>query len=182
MPFHDITIDNPVRSRLYDIINCEPGITFKELSRKVNYSVGTLQYHLGILQKEEIIRKELKNGERAYYVFETKSFNVISSIFGSKDQLSSFQREILTVITDNPKISQNEITDVMRVNRFILHYHLKCLLDRDLIQKRKIGRVVYYSRVDEEEMKRRLLLKLIDELLLDKIDEQTYQRLKKVIL
>ncbi len=182
MLIDDITLDNPKRCRLYDIISSDPGITFQELSRKVNYSFGTLQYHLRILQKEEIIRKEMKNGERSYFTFETRSFKDGSKIFGAKDRLSGIQREILAVITDNPEISQNEIINVLRINRFMLYYHLNCLLDRDLILKRKAGRVVHYSRVDEEEMKRKLLLKLIDELLSDKIDEQTYQRLKRIII
>lgn len=182
MLIEEVVLENPKRSRLYDMISRDPGITFKELSRKVNYSVGTLQYHLRILQKEKIIRKEMKNGRRSFYAFETRSPKDGFNILGTMNQLSAVQREILAVITDNSEISQNEIMNALRINRFMLHYHLKCLLDRDLILKRKVGRVVHYSRVDEEEMKRQLLLKLIDELLSDKIDEQTYQRLKRIIM
>jgi len=182
MLIDDITLDNPKRSTLYVMISRDPGITFRELSRKVNYSVGTLQYHLRILQKEEIIRKEIKNGERSYYSFETRSSDDGSRIFDEKYRLSGVQRDILSVITENPEISQNEIVKALEINRFMLHYHLKILSDRDLIIKRRTGREVRYSIIDEEEMKRKLLLKLIDELLSDKIDEQTYHRLKGIIL
>jgi len=183
MMVEDVTLENPKRGRLYQLISSDPGITFKKLSQQVSYSVGTLQYHLRILQKEEMIRKEMTNGERSYYAFETRSQGPghISSWIGKSRQLSELQRKLLKMITSNPEITQNELADALKINRFILYYHLKCLMDRDLITKNKVGREVQYSRIDEGEMKKKLLLELIDELLSDRIDEQTYQNLKKLI-
>jgi predicted transcriptional regulator len=182
MIMEEVVLENQKRSRLYEMISRYPGITFKELSQEVSYSVGTLQYHLKVLQKEEIIRKEMNNGRRSYYTFETRSHRIGSKINYGKHQLSPVQIEVLALITDNPEISQNEIARTMGINRFMLYYHLKILLERDLIIKRKEGRRVYYSRLNEEEIKKKLLLKLIDEFLSDEIDEQTYQRLKKLII
>ncbi|MGA1873288.1 MAG: winged helix-turn-helix transcriptional regulator [Thermoplasmatota archaeon] len=181
MLVEDVILDNPKRSRLYRLISSDPGITFKDLSSRVDFSIGTIQYHLRVLQKKEMIRKEINHGERSYYTFETSSSKSIRDCVGKERGLSALQRKILATITENPEISQNELARALRINRFVLFYHLKCLTDRDLISRRKSGRKVHYRKIDGEEMRRKLLLKLIDEFLLDNIDEDTYQRLKKLI-
>jgi predicted transcriptional regulator len=178
MMIDETSVEHPKRDQLYTAITKEPGITFQELKNKVDYSVSTLQYHLKVLQKNRLIRKEMERGERTYYSFETRT-NRTSLRIGF--ELNDTQRRILLLISEEPDISQTGLSSNLNINRFNLFYHLKVLLDNGYISRRKEGRIVHYNIVDEKELKKRMLLRLIDELLLGKIDEATYQRLKRLI-
>jgi len=46
------------RKRLIALIRDQPGIHFRELHRQSGLAMGELEYHLGILEKMEIITKK----------------------------------------------------------------------------------------------------------------------------
>lgn len=180
MMIDETSIEHPKRDHLYSMIAKEPGITFQELKRNVDYSVSTLQYHLKVLQKNNVIRKEMEKGERIYYSFDTRTSRQ-HTFLRIGIELNDIQKKILLLISDEPDISQKKIARSFNMNRLNLFYHLKVLLENGYISRRKEGRIVHYNIVDEKDLKKKLLLRLIDELLLGKIDETTYKRLKKII-
>ncbi len=172
-------LEHPQRRTLYETIIGSPGITFSELRRVLDLSDGTLQYHLVQLQKREMIRKEIRRGKRTYFSFETRSGDWDTE--GETHKMSPIQRRFLTLIRDHPRSTQKELTILSRTNRFLLSYHLRQMIGMGLISSENDGRFIRYSVVDWDEMRRILLLKLVDELLDGRMDEETYIRLKKKI-
>lgn len=175
----ETVMHHPKRKTLYDSIMKTPGISFRELLDVVGCSEGTLHYHLGYLQKKDIIRKEMRRGNRCYYCHDQKADE--DFIPTSSMDFNRLQKQILVVVEEEPGINQKELCLKTRTNRFILSYHLNRLIQLGHISKEREGRKIIYYRMDEEEMKRKLLLKLVDELLDGKLDEDTYKKLKRKI-
>lgn len=173
----EAVMHHPKRKILYDSILKTPGISFRELMDVLGCSEGTLHYHLGYLQRKEIIRKEMRKGNRCYYCNGQKVEADVK--LPSSHNFNRLQKQILVMVEEEPGINQKELCLKTRTNRFLLSYHMKGLIQLGFISKEREGRNIRYYRLDEEDMRRKLLLKLVDELLDGKLDEDTYKKLRR---
>ena len=173
----EMAIRHPKRKLLYKAITETPGISFRDLLDMVECSESTLQYHLGYLQRKDIIKKEMKKGNRCYYC-RGQRVEADEQLL-SQEHINRLQKLILEVVEEVPGINQKELSIRTRTNRFLLSYHMNRLIELGYISKEREGRNIRYFRQDEIELKRKLLLKIVDELLDGKLDEETYNNLKR---
>ena len=138
--FHRLTLqdvlDNENRDKIIDFILKNPGIHLNELLRKTNLSPGNLVWHLDILEKYKIIKKE--SFEHYIVYFPYYQSNPISNL-DLKLQKSELTLKVLEMIEKEPGIWNNSITKKMKINRKTIHYHIKKLSDLGLIYSEKTG-------------------------------------------
>ena len=138
--FHRLTLqevlDNENRDKIIELILDNPGIHFNELLRKINISPGNLVWHLDILEKYKVIKKE--NFEHFVVYFPYHQKNPISNL-DLKLQKSELTLKVLEMIEKEPGIWNNSITNKMKINRKTIEYHIKKLMDLGLIYIEKDG-------------------------------------------
>ncbi|MHA1477078.1 MAG: winged helix-turn-helix transcriptional regulator [Promethearchaeota archaeon] len=138
--FHRLTLqdvlDNENRDKIIDFILKKPGTHFNELLRKTKLSPGNLVWHLDILEKYKVIKKQ--RFEHYVIYFPYYQSNPISNL-DLKLQKSELTLKVLEMIEKEPGIWNNSITKKMKINRKTIQYHIKKLSDLGLIYSEKTG-------------------------------------------
>jgi predicted transcriptional regulator len=122
---------------LTQILN-NPGIHQNELLRRCNLQKGQLQWHLDVLLKYHIIKKE-KHGQYTIYFPITSSIESIEN-FKTLPKKSETTSKILDVIQNNPGITSSEIAKKINLARNTVKYHIDKLSESDLIFSKEEGR------------------------------------------
>ena len=110
---------------------------------------GTLVHHLSRLEQEELIKSERdgyfkrfypvgmkipKSDVGMYYPEGAATYNI------GEHQVSEIQLRIIKIIRDHPGLTQKEIAQRINESRRVVNYHIKLLLQHELIKVIKIGR------------------------------------------
>jgi len=132
-------LENENRDFIIKLILEQPGIHFNELLRQVGLTAGNLAWHLDILETFKVIKKQRMGQYLLYYPYLEK--NPISKL-DPKLQKSKTTLEILQLIGDHPGIYQNQIAKRMDLDHKTVKYHLDKLLEVDIVETRKNGRLM----------------------------------------
>jgi len=131
---------------LREILN-NPGIHQNELLRNCDLQKGQLQWHLDVLLKNHIIKKE-KHGQYTIYFPITTSIESIEN-FKNLPTKSETTSKILELIQKNPGISSSEISKKINLARNTVKYHIDKLSENNLILLKEKGRKIeLYSKVE----------------------------------
>jgi len=131
--------ENENRLTIINQILKNPGIHHNELLRNCDLQKGQLQWHLDVLLKNNIIKKE-KYGQYTIYFPITISFDAEDYLVNllAKSKTTS---KILRIIQENPGINPSEISHQLNLSRNSIKYHVDKLLENHLIRLEKKGRV-----------------------------------------
>ena len=131
--------ENENRLTIINQILKNPGIHHNELLRNCDLQKGQLQWHLDVLLKNNIIKKE-KYGQYTIYFPITTSFDAEDYLVNllAKSKTTS---KILRIIQENPGINPSEISHKLNLSRNSIKYHVDKLLENHLIRLEKKGRV-----------------------------------------
>jgi predicted transcriptional regulator len=121
---------------LTQILN-NPGVHHNQLLRNCNLQKGQLQWHIDILLKNHIIKKE-KHGQYTIYLPILKSYDS-EELLLIKSKTSS---KILTIIKNRPGINSSEISRMINLSRNTVKYHIDKLSKKNLISLIRKGRKI----------------------------------------
>ncbi len=124
---------------LTQILN-NPGVHHNELLRNCDLQKGQLQWHLDVLLKNHIIKKE-KYGQYTIYFPITTSFDA-NEYLENLIAKSKTTSEILTLIKENPGINSSEISRILNLSRNTVKYHIDKLSEEKLVKLTKKGRKI----------------------------------------
>ena len=132
--------ENENRLNLLNQILSNPGIHHNELLRKCDLQKGQLQYHLDILLKYKIIKKE-NYGQFTIYFPITISFDAEEYLENliAKSKTTS---EVLSIIKEKPGINSSDISRILNLSRNTVKYHIDKLSHEKLIKLTKKGREI----------------------------------------
>jgi predicted transcriptional regulator len=138
-----------VRKKIYKAIEKNPGIHFREIQRRTDLAVGSLQYHLEYLQKRHIIKTE-KQGKFVRY------FSVRGKQLGEQTNLMSLLRQeslrhIMLFLLSRKSANNQVIAKNVGLSPSTVSFHLEKLLTENIIGKRRRGRKTYYFVINPEE-------------------------------
>ena len=124
---------------LTQILN-NPGVHHNELLRNCDLQKGQLQWHIDVLLKNHIIKKQ-KFGQYTIYFPITASLKMDEK---SKNLLikSKTTLEILEIIKKNPGIIPSEISRSLNLSRNTIKYHVDKLSEESLIKLVRKGRKI----------------------------------------
>ncbi len=136
---------NENRKKIIKFILESPGIHHNELLRECNIQKGQLQWHLDVLLKYNIIRKE-KFGQYSVYFPIMNNIETLA-LFENGLAKSETTTKIFKLIQKNPGISSSEISDKINLARNTVKYHIDKLSENNLILFKKKGRKIeLYSK------------------------------------
>ncbi len=151
------------RKDIYNLIKKNPGKHFREIKRELKIPVGTLDYHLHYLMKKEFIKKKVDKKYTRFYVSKdtnevnTKLINILRQKVPRNIILYLFLRPDSSInqIIKFGKKWKNHPTKIgfyLDKHRTTIEYHLKKLIDLDIIESHKKGKTRYYFIKNYEDL------------------------------
>jgi DNA-binding MarR family transcriptional regulator len=139
-------LDQFVRGQIYGFIKTNPGVHYNQILRKVGVKNGTLSYHLGVLEKTELIQSR-REGLK-YRVFYPTGMNFPKS---ERFRLTDFQIQIIDTLKHQPGITQKELARVLGQKPQTINYNIKVLDQAGLITVEKKGRKTTCFAVEQHD-------------------------------
>ncbi len=175
----DDVLEHETRKKIYNHILAYPGVSFNIIKNVLDLTDGTLRYHLKYLEGKNEIRTSKMGKIKCYYP-------VHQTILGSRFQsgsgqykLSDTNERLINIIQRQPGITQKEIILKTRLKKITAVYNINKLVKLGLIKKEKNGKIVHYYYMTDEDLRKKILNKLIKKLLDREIDEHTFLIIKK---
>jgi predicted transcriptional regulator len=135
------------RKDLYLLVSRSPGLHFREIQRRTQSGTGQLDYHLEYLRKVGLIRAE-KRGEylRFYARTDIKSDEkrVLELLY--KKNI----RRILLYLLDHECCNHDGLVQNLEISPSTISWHLKKLIDAEMVNKVIDGRRSVYSLTDPD--------------------------------
>jgi len=99
---HKVRLFNGMKNKyyLYEIINKTPGLTIYDLTKKLNWSAGKIEYYIQKLLKDNVINNmtEIVNGRVK------KSYSAVNyREFMDKKELDFLKNKSILPVNDNPR-------------------------------------------------------------------------------
>jgi predicted transcriptional regulator len=158
------------RKRLMLYIQENPGTTFQRLKGVFKLNEGTLRYHLNYLRRTKSIVQIKKDNKRTYL---PSGF-----LFGREVRLNRDQKRVIELIQSDPGITRKELMERTRQSRKLLSYNLSRLNELGLVWRIKEGRKIGYALITKDELYKEAFAVIVDKLLENEIDVDTFRKLK----
>jgi predicted transcriptional regulator len=151
-PFSSSADERPVDAldrtarRILEFIASHPGAHLREICRGLGLAMGAVQYHIRRLEQEGRISSTRRGLYKFFYP---------ADLFGERqrDLLSVLSldrpRELLLNIIEHPGTTQEALAGATNVSQPTVSWHLKRLIDLEIVDRHQDGRVVTYS-VDDD--------------------------------
>lgn len=144
------------RKRIYELIRDSPGVHLRELTRRLDIVIGSLQYNLHYMEKKNMIYSIKDEDYVRYFVKDRK--------FGEDEQnILSFLRRtacrhILINLLQNGTMNNKELSDAVALSPSTVSWHLNKLAGSGVITKEKVGRISNFTVTDPELVAELLIL------------------------
>jgi DNA-binding Lrp family transcriptional regulator len=134
-------LDLETRRRIYNYILTNPGVHFRDISKKLNIKVYNLKYHLHFLQKHSMICAKNENGYLRFYIAQ-KIGNDDKKILGFLRQKTT--RDILLSLQWSLGLTLSELSQFLEKSPSTINFHLNKLIENDIITEAPIINGVIY--------------------------------------
>jgi DNA-binding MarR family transcriptional regulator len=132
-------LDHYVRGKIHGYVLANPGDHYSSIRNALDLTNSSLAYHLGVLEKEELIKSKRDGMYKRFYPKGAKLPDDGDSRF------SPIQERMIEVIRETPGICQKDIASVLGVSSSTVSYHMTRLIQRGLIASKRRGmRTVYH--------------------------------------
>lgn len=123
----------PVRRRLIGLISDRPGIHASQLCREMDESWGTVQYHLGLLRKADMVYSTTEGRERQFFPpgLDPEHARLVATLRRGR------RSEIARFIHANPGTRQVDICREVAVSRKTFRASIDPLVGAGLVRERR---------------------------------------------
>ncbi|MBA4718705.1 MAG: winged helix-turn-helix transcriptional regulator [Nitrosopumilus sp.] len=129
-------------AKILEYISENPGCHLRQIKRELSLAMGTLQYHLNLLEKQGRVLSEKQNLHKYYFpigLFEKNEKSILKIL----NQETA--REILLSILEKKNPTQTDIANFMQLSSPSINWHIKRLMELGLIVENKDGKFKRYS-------------------------------------
>ena len=133
---------NENSSRVLEYISENPGCHLRQIKRGLDLAMGTMQYHLKILEKQGKISSEKQNFHKYYFpvgLFEKNERKILQIL----NQETA--REILLSILEKKNPTQTDIANFMNLSAPTINWQITRLIELGLIVAIRDGKFKRYS-------------------------------------
>ncbi|AJM91781.1 MULTISPECIES: winged helix-turn-helix transcriptional regulator [Nitrosopumilus] len=136
-------LESPQEKILEFIIN-NPSSHLRKIKNNLGFSMGTIQYHLNILEKEGKIKSVKTKFYKNYYHI-SESDDKVLSVFN----LESPRSIILYLLQHEPSTHQ-DIAKRIELSSSTVSWHMKRLLELNIVESEYSGKYTLYRLVNRE--------------------------------
>lgn len=172
-------LEHETRKKIYNHILAYPGVSFNIIKNVLNLTESTLRYHLKYLEGKNEIKSSKTGKIRCYYPVHRTILESKTESKSGQYKLNITHERLINLIKHQPGITQKELIMKTRLKKMTIIYNIKKLVKLDLVQKEKNGKIIHYYYMTDEELRKKILGKLIKKLIDHEIDEHTFLVIKK---
>ena len=136
---HDQVLEHPLRERIVQVIEAEPGIHFQELVRKLDAGRGTMEHHLRKLVDANLVSTNVSQGFTCYFPKGKVDRHLMAAAPVLK---SDGARQVLQAIQESPGRAAQDVAGVTGLTPSTVNYHLKRLVASGLVAHERRGRFI----------------------------------------
>ena len=128
--------------KILQFIEQNPGCHLRQIKRTLNLSMGTLQYHLNLLEKDGKIISDKHSLHRNYFrvgMFAQTEKNLLKIL--NKET----EREILMYIIEHKNPTQMDIVKSIQISAPSINWHINNMVKLGLITEERDGKFKRYS-------------------------------------
>jgi predicted transcriptional regulator len=143
--FKDAVLANLRRKKIYNFVRRNPGLHLRELQRRLMIPLSSLEHHINYMIRHNILYKEKDGRYVRYFAGQStkEERKLISAIRHEK------LREIVLIILEKEEVKFQDLKNYLDLPSSTLSYFLKCLLDRGILRREKVGYENIYSIQDQ---------------------------------
>ncbi|MGC8692061.1 MAG: winged helix-turn-helix transcriptional regulator [Thermoplasmata archaeon] len=135
------------RRRIYETIEKNPGIHFRELLKILNMNTGELQYHLNVLIKNNLISEKEIDNLKVYFPIKMPNQMMKTVLSYLRNSIT---KRIIINIAMNPGITLIGLYSMMNTSKKTLINNLTKLKERKIIREICEEKECRYYLYDEE--------------------------------
>jgi len=176
--FKDEILENDKRRKIYAAVERNPGIHLRELQRRLNMPLTTLEYHLSYMGRKKILFSETQDHHKRYYTrpLDPEDKKLLTALRQRR------MRDILLIILANGKAKHQLLADQLKLSPSTLSSYLKYLVASNILAKDRIGYENLYTIRDEDRVTKVLIAyksSFLDRLVDNALDVWMEARLRK---
>lgn len=134
--------------RVLQYIQENPGSHLRQIKRDLTLAMGTIQYHLNLLEQQGKVTSERYNLHKYYFpigLFEKNERDILKIL----NQETA--KEILLIILESKNPTQTDIANTIKISSASVNWHIKRLTELGLILEQKDGKYKRYTlRIDSK--------------------------------
>ena len=142
-------MDVGARKRIYDFVSSSPGCHLRELQRRLEVPLGTLEYHLKYLVDHEYLSIRDEGGYKRYYPvgkMRSADKNILSLL------RQDIPRRLVMHLLLHPDSKFGDLAQKFDVAPSTLSFHVSKLLKAGIVSKTRLGRETTYKVENEHEV------------------------------
>lgn len=137
-------LENETRADLYEFLEEHPGTHLRGIAEELDLSTTNVLWHLRKLEDADLVRSKKQGGYKVFYLIEGGQQGKKEAMAHSVLRNDNAQ-SILEYVSSNPGSHQRAIARALDVNHGTVRWHLKKMLDTDLVlQVRREHAIQYY--------------------------------------
>ena len=142
--FKKIVLENSKRKKIYDFIKRNPGFHLRELQRRLEIPLSSLEHHVDYMVRHQVIYKEREGGYTRFFAQQPtdEERKLISALRHEK------MREIVSIVLEKKDAKFQDLKDYLNLPSSTLSYYLKYLVDYNILGRQQIGYESVYSIQD----------------------------------
>ena len=177
-------LEHRSRKLIFNYISTNPGVSITSIKEFLDMNESTLKYHLHYLERNDKIYSETK-GRHTCYFCAHRTHRRLKEIYPDRPRrtavsnLTKTQNDLLELIKVRPGVSQKELVNLTKLNKKSVSYNLKRLGELKLVWLVKRDGKLGYEYITKEKLRGEMLNELVNKLLADEIDEDTFQKINR---
>jgi predicted transcriptional regulator len=136
-------LKNTNRDKVYSFISSNPGTYPNEIVKETELNKGVVEYHLGMLEEQNMIISHKTRGRIHYFLNE--------STYGEKEKVllaalkNDKHRRIISEILNSEQITHEKLAEKIGVSAPTINWHIGHLKERGIVRADTDGRHTAYS-------------------------------------
>ncbi len=125
-------LDHFIRGEIFGYIKVHPGDNYTTIKQNLNLKNGTLTYHLDVLEREGLVKSQVRGSRRHYYAKEARM----------PDDGTGFpeiKSDIIRRLEETPGITMSDLAALIGVSRQLANYHVRGLIQEGYVRTERKG-------------------------------------------
>lgn len=142
----DEVLEHPMRRRIHDLIQEQPGIHASELTRRLGVGWGTVVHHLEKLEKARLVAVRRIHHQRCYFQIGGRVARTDMEAAGAVRTGSA--QAIAQYVATHPMTSQKNMAGSLGMSPALASFHVKKLVTMGVLHKVRRGKETLLSPTD----------------------------------
>jgi DNA-binding MarR family transcriptional regulator len=129
----------PLRERIVEAIDTQPGIHLRGLQRSVDCAMGAVQYHLRVLEEHGLVMSLRIGNARHFFMANFSSDSQLLQVAAAlrNPTVAAIVEECMT----NGRVTQADLSRSLSLDKSLVSYYVGSLIDMDILRTiRTFGR------------------------------------------